>query len=275
MALNLANPVNRQHPLNVGLVSRWMCVGNPYAVGLALRDLCKRNDGGLQSGATFAGSVRNGANAVKLPASSINDRVTCTATGLPTGATSPWSLAYWHYTFSYVSLSVDFGFGYSLPGTGTAGANRYSLEFNNNYYLWGDVADFDTGIAYITGSWNHVCFTSSGSNVYFYLNGALRASAALPAYTTSGSVINIGSGHPSATSAPNALINDGCIWSRQLSDSEVSQWYKEACLGTRSSLLNQLAKQFITTPPAAPVGGPWPFFMDEMSGGMQTLGMVA
>ena len=140
----------------------------------------------------------------------------------------------------------------------TSGAQRFSLEFLDHYYFWGNNSDWDTGVAYVVGTWTHVCFTSDGSdstpNLKLFINGS-EVAAGTPGsiLTTAGTWCGFGS-HHAAGGSPDALFDNGVIHDRQLSVSEVFQLYEEQVKGSRSLLNIRSRTSWYLNTEAAPGG---------------------
>jgi len=143
--------------------------------------------------------------------SAANSKIENTAgANLPNGgAPAPFTLQGWQKSASYVSLSQLWGFGPQLPTGSTAANCRYVLEFNSNYYFWGCLADWDTGVAFdADNAWHHWAFTWDGSNMYFYRDGTQQATrSGHPGITTAGTYITAGSHHTSGAN-PDSIQDE-------------------------------------------------------------------
>jgi hypothetical protein len=148
-------------------------------------------------------------------------------TALPTGVGDDWSIVLWHRTRSLVSLSQYFGFGHGpLPTNPDEGKGRHVLCFNSNYYFWAQNQDWDTGVAFDADSAPHmIAFTSDGSFLRLYVDGALAAGPqAIPYNATAGTFVTAGS-HHSVGASPNADIDECAIFDFDLSAGEISDLY--------------------------------------------------
>lgn len=154
---------------------------------------------------------------------------------LPVNTADQWTIEFWHHTTSYVSLAQIFGFGRAYgtggsPGLEGAGGgtknNRYVLQFNDNYYFWGDGADWDTGIAWDVGSTRHIVFSFDGSKLRMYRDGSPAASrSGLPAGMIAAlDNVTLGSCH-SAGSCPDATIDEVAIYAAALSSARIAAHY--------------------------------------------------
>ena len=145
---------------------------------------------------------------------------------LPTVATAAWSIVAVAQFDAFVSLSNIFGFGSQLPSSGgSAGSCRYIIEYLNNYYMWGQTADWNTGIALDADGKTHVLvMTCDGAYLRFYRDGKLAAGPqARPSYTTAGSYITAGSKHTSAASSFDGRFLAGYIYNASLPASSVAE----------------------------------------------------
>lgn len=134
--------------------------------------------------------------------------------------------------------------------------------------------NFTYGITQLNASqWYHAVYTFDGATASLYLNGVLENSTSISASITTNSFNMYLGCRTGAGEVFPGKLDDIRIYNRCVSANEIKGYYYDS--QTAVSTLNRLRNSFIATPPAAATGGPWPFFMDEMSGGMQTLGMVA
>lgn len=150
----------------------------------------------------------------------------------PLAATAPWTIAVTLSATANVSLSHIFGFGLFYSGTAlgasSTGQNRAILNYLNNYYWWGESADWNTGVAFdIDGIVRTIVFAHDGTNIYFYRAGVLAGSTARPAgvsTTPAGRYAVLGNKHSSGTNSPSATIYNGRAWNRCLTASEVVEY---------------------------------------------------
>jgi len=150
----------------------------------------------------------------------------------PLAATAPWTIAVTLSATANVSLSHIFGFGLFYSGTSLTGSStgqcRAILNYLNNYYWWGETADWNTGVAFdIDGIVRTIVFAHDGTNIYFYRAGVLAGSTARPAgvsTTPAGRYAVLGNKHSSGTNSPSATIYNGRAWNRCLTASEVVEY---------------------------------------------------
>ena len=132
----------------------------------------------------------------------------------------------------------------------TGGTNNYSgiiqkfLDSNNtgwglSYHLNGNLrADFGNGSGYIyvvssgidvrDNRWHFTCATYNGSNAKIYIDGKLRGSISGSGYLTN-NTSNLGFGEDDDGGAYryfNGYIDEVAIFSRTLSSTEISAYYK-------------------------------------------------
>ena len=167
---------------------------------------------------------------------------------LPTLAGAAWSIVVLLAPRTYVNLAAVFGFGKSLPN-GDPLQQRYLIEFNNNYYLWGGAADWDTGIAWdADNQLHHVVIISDGTNVSFFRDGILRAGPqARPAWGGAITFITAGSRHGGGVTSGQFTLFDGRIYNRALPPALIYQMAHDA----RWELHSPPPRRWVL----APVGG--------------------
>lgn len=236
-SLYYGQPINRQHPLNRGLVSEWAVV--PLrGKGNTLFDLSRQSNHG-----TFTTNVKWGSGGKPFGFGSVSTAgeaaadgiMNSAATGIPTtaSATASWTIAYAHRTRSYKSLSAPVVFGNERSST-AVGSRRGILQFNNNYYAWGESADWDTAVAYdVDGIWHWIVLTFDGTNRTLYRDGILAAgpsATGVGSFSTTASYIYANAAHPSGT-LPDAEIDNYSIWDRAFSSNDQYVWYLESRRG--------------------------------------------
>lgn len=202
-----------------------------------LNDSSGTGNHGTSSGITYgvAGKIA-GDDAISIATGAQTNRVEKTsATSLPTSATAAWSIEFWHKSSTFVSLSQMFGFGNpfnattSLEAPTDRGCNRYMLQFNSNYYFWGDSADWDTGVAFDTdGNWHHIVTVCDGTDMIFYRDGVSAATRSGRPFTkTSKTAINAGSCHDGG-SAPTTILDECAIYAAALSSTRIAAHFSAA-----------------------------------------------
>lgn len=208
--------VNRDSPQARGLV----CAGWPSSP--IFIDASGNGNQATNSGSARAITSMGMALSCAAGSEKVED---ATALGLATGTSAPWSLSFWHYTRTYVSLSQVWGYG-STPASNTSLVQRRLLQFNNNYYFWGGSADWDSGVAWDVGVWRFVEVVSTGSDLILYIDGVSRASrGSLPSLATAETVITAFSKHPASASSPDMLLVDPRIYNIGHTPSEVRHLY--------------------------------------------------
>jgi hypothetical protein len=236
--IDWGDPVVRDHPNNHGLVAWWLPLpgwnsGPRLPNILALGDNGARaSHGTLTDGPTWATGL-NGFGAIDSTGSGTQSAKTTAAVGLPSATLSPFTITYAHQTRNYVFLSSPFGFGgdphdATLPNDGRI---RGVLQFNNNYYVWGASADWDTGVGYDTDALPHlISVTFDGASRTLYRDGVLAAgpsTTGVASLAVPGTYLWANERHASGNS-PDAKFLGGMVHDRALSDGEVaalhSQW---------------------------------------------------
>ena len=179
------------------------------------------------------------------------DRVIfASASGLPTAASASFTLHAVWWNDVYVSLSSIWGFG---VGAGS-GEHRRILQYNNNFYFWGNSNDWDTGVTWsgLTGL-QFVTFTYDGAALRLYVDGVLRAGPQAIGFATAEATIVGGGGHPSGT-GPNGRLHEGRIYNRALSPGEVWELFDPR---TRFDLYQPWRRQFRIPPYGGGSAKPW------------------
>jgi len=164
-------PLDRSHPLNRGLVSRWLPFG-PWQGGGTLRDLCRKNNGTLTNGPTW-GPGPNGFGAVSLDGT--NDYVSVPSLGL-SGATARTFVGLIRSDTSS-GLRTVFRCGPDDVSTLQSFGLFCNVMTGSDLYVLFLSCDWYTGAVLTTGRWTHVTVTYSGGavqtagNVVVYVDG--------------------------------------------------------------------------------------------------------
>lgn len=281
-ALNMVCPINWLHPLNNNLRSRWL-VAPGLNGGSRLVDLCKNTNGSLQADTIWSPLSRpGGTNSLFFDGSS--DYVNF---GLPSGIASvnKLTLACWMYK-NDDSKRLSFG----TDGSSSGADRKVSILWNGASMQF-IVANASYTSPYVTvgAGLHHVIMAYNGaltglSRIAAFVDGVKRTLTAQnsdPASSTSSAPGNLTLAKFDANSGGiyganywgYGNIDDACWFNRTLSDPEARLLYLQSCLG-HPDTLNWLSNRTYFLPAAAPAaGGPWPFHMDDLSGGLQTLGM--
>ena len=150
-----------------------------------------------------------------------------------------YTLAAWVYSFGRNNTTnggfTSKGFDSTVMYTQPAGIGvRVGIRNSGGAVLWlngtasGTEYQLDTSDSSISGSWNHVTWRTSNGTASFFLNSVLQATASnaalLTLHPTQDTIGNIASGFFGRKSLANKMDDVG-IWTRDLSDSEVSKVY--------------------------------------------------
>lgn len=223
-------PLNLRHQLASGLVAHWMPLPHAaYRSGVA-RDLLRVNPGLLGGNVTWRPPDRPGSGGSWDHASG---RITCTDSGLPSGAT-PRTLLLWVRVQSYAALATVFEYGTNVSGQRfvlrTDAVGGINIAFNGAIY--------GTSSYPAAGEWARIAITTGAncSDTAIWING-VSCSVAL----TSGSdravntVLN-GSAFIGSSSYLGET-DDVRIYNRALSTAEFALDFQISCRGN-PGLLN-------------------------------------
>lgn len=171
---------------------------NGTTLGATTPDFSVNANSGAVTNATATTGKIDGAANLSPASAKIN---TASPSALPTGSAASFTIEGWQNSSVFNSLSVIYGFGNPDSGLDVKGGERYLIEFNNDYYFWGDLdgshadADWDTGIPFDTdGAWHMWVFVANATTLSFYRDGVLRASTTRPTswVSVTGAVIRSG-----------------------------------------------------------------------------------
>lgn len=264
MAIDLANPVNRKHPLNRGVVSRWASIGSPFSNGMYWRDLNKRHDGTLTNVPTW--SVTR--------ASGFSPSITCvfgSSSWVDCGNVSELnSVTYATMTAWIYRAATSDTAGFGRASSSTSGLNRYSAIWfsDGNLYVSCDDGSAASYQAFTLGGtgWHHIAMVFDGTQVgnarsLVYVDTVLRtpdtfsgtAPAALP--STSG---GFAFGRDSTDRQTSGSYDCAAIWTRSLSSEEIAREYRESMMGYPGVLSRiPTTKKTIFLPAAASFKSAW------------------
>jgi hypothetical protein len=226
--LNYGNPVNRQAPLNRGLVSWWMNLPQRRG-GTRFLDLCGRHHGTLTNGPTWGGPLNPGGwgslvftsgKYVSIPDAASLD------------LTVNWTVSYWY-------TRVGSGTTPCIAKYVTAGENRsFWLESSQNTVMRASFSSDGTSAALATysfstsndlGSTYHVTFSKTGSDLTCYKNGVSLGTQTVIDPFAGTAPFEIGGSSVLGTTS-NRMDGVG-VWSRGLSASEASALYQASRQG--------------------------------------------
>lgn len=256
MAINLANPVNWQHPLNRGLVSRWCALGSPVASGQYWRDLTNRYNGTLTNAPVWQTTRAPGASPAITCSSGADSRVDCGNITQLNGVTYA-SIAAWVYR---ASTGETAGFG--RASSSTVGLDRFSIIWYTDGNVYVNV-DTGAGAAYgyvaLSGTgWHHIAIIYDGSlsgwsRTKVYIDGVYTswvATSSTPPSTLPSTSGAYAFGRDSTNRATSGAYDCGAVWARALSDDEVYREYTASKSGYLG-VLNHVKRNPLIYQPAA------------------------
>lgn len=141
------------------------------------------------------------------------------------GSTQPFSLVLWVYRAD-ATRAILFG-DYGLSGT-----INFNLELTTAHqvhFYWGGSPDYNAPSTFVTANaWTHVAVTYDGSNLKFYINGALTntRSGALSAKSKTSGSYYLGRDSRTGITVLNGRMNDFRLYDHCLSVKEVRELAK-------------------------------------------------
>lgn len=228
--INLTHPVNKRHPLNVGLVAWWLGL-RQWSGGGMWFDLCRNANGTLTNGPSWRASDRPGGHRV-LSFDGSNDYVTATAPAALSsiGTTGAVAVAMWakipvaaatsRFLMATTSGAAASGIDILYGLGGASGALTFRLGGGNPVTHSGGYND---------NLWHHIVGSRTGNQITLYVNGVSVA--------TAGNSNNASSSGPLQLGARNGANfaqftgDDLRIWNRDLSAGEVAELYRESRSG--------------------------------------------
>lgn len=232
MSINLASPINWSHPLNRGLVARYITL--PVFRGNQWRDSAKGNHGTLTNAPTWQPGRNNTWGSLRLVGAS-NQSVFLPDRNY--GIASGFTLAVWHY-----GNINELG---SFLGRDDSGGERF-WQFRKTtdphvasfirFDAGGSVVTNITGTtALISNVWRRVLATFTGTGSFIYVNGTQEASDAVTTANLDGTgtipAIGCRSGEQSTSEPITAYLDDVCFWNRGFTATDALLDYREGLLG--------------------------------------------
>jgi hypothetical protein len=163
-----------------------------------------------------AGIINNGGVFVNA----LSSKLAVTATGLPTGSATDFTMQCWWRGTTPVSDGI-LAFGSS----GTTGAKRMILIVSGNAYFGGQSVDLGSGYAINDGNWHHLVFVRSGNNAEWFVDGASRATSTnMGSLVDADAVLRIGC-RSDDTNFVTGTVDECAIWSRAITSAEVTSLY--------------------------------------------------
>lgn len=264
-AVNLTDPVNRAHPLNRGLVSWWL--GLPqWCGGLTWFDLMRVGDGVATSQVSVVPASRPGGWAC-LRTTSKTDYVRVPSSRYVTAGSKTWcawvrtsytTAGQWVLIYNGASYETALAIGNMGP-VGAAGKPTF-VVYTTTYYAATGATTVTDGTGSLDGSWHHLAgvYDAAAATVKIYTDGVLDGSGSVTGsqgvetdYLFMGIVSN-----GTAAGGLNGFsgsLDDVRVYSRSLSDGEVSALYRESLAGYPGCLRRVRA----AAPKAAAAFRPW------------------
>ena len=210
--LNYSNPINRQHPLNRGLVARWEVLPQRTG-GLTLWDLCGTNHGVLTNGPTWGGAFGRAGSKGSLTFDASDDRVQL---GSQWDVTNGVTHTAWIYNTS-------------LGSNHAIRSNKKTIFATNasarlQWWADSDLSQIaDNVFTLSVNTWYHAAVTQVGTTYAFYVNGQPGRTGTTNALDNAAQSATIGS-FTTAFLWPGKLDRI-CDFNRALSAGEILQDY--------------------------------------------------
>lgn len=230
MAINLANPVNRQDPLNRGLTS-WYLALPPSSAGRSWLDLCRHASGTLTNGPTWGSAGRQGGFGSLGFSAASSHHVALAAGTTVFGSSNILSVSLWVkvtglstyrvlfscYTNDSNAMEIIYIPTGDSPSQGFIGGN-----YNNS-------ARTSAGIA-VANEWQHIVLTSDGTTTRIYHQGVIGPTTGTTNFSTYSPTVYIGVRTASSFGHEGSL-DDIRIYNRALSADECYRLYTQSRFG--------------------------------------------
>ena len=214
--IDTGSPINREHPLNRGLISWWLPL--PLrGVGSKLIDIAGKNDGTLYNAPTWS-PYGHGFYGINFTSGSFH----YVKMG---GATAPTTVAFW------LKIDVSANASCIYAGSDVYDSTFYTWScfmFSGTLYLGGNGAGAFVTEAITTGRWDHYVINRSDADgvCRVYKNGVVLGTAA--STSTSSGVTRMAKAGAAYFSGG---VRELTQWSRPLLAREVWQFYQESRQG--------------------------------------------
>lgn len=227
------NPVNRNCPLNQGLLNWWL-VDSPSFGSATWHDLCGRSHGTLTSGPTWETGLRpGGLRYINFDGTDdyVSTPVSMTATSL--------TISCWAYiTTRKAWQGIVFSRGTSVTGIHVSpGATKLGYTWNDDANTW----NWSGGPSLPASEWVFLCVSVAASSAVAYTwsvtNGFLSATNSTSHSSTTINSLRIGMDSLDPTNrSVVGRMDDVRIYDRALSQSDVTQLCTESRLGYPTAL---------------------------------------
>jgi hypothetical protein len=254
--IDVSNPINRQHPLNHGLITAYTVLPE-LAGGRTFYDLASLYHGTLSmSPGAWRGTTRPGGLG-QLSFNGTSDFVQFPA--VP-GTFAQTTIAAW---VKPDTISAGFHFATSNnDGSGLLGRtdSRWYVQsaHNGNATTVGDV---------VAGQWYHLVSTTDGTTLRFYVNGILMLSMASAGSETFSQMLG---NQPASSRFWDGAIDNVRSYSRAFSAREVVELYTLSRMGS-PGLMNRVTLNMIDGGAAPAVGSIITLYRPGLSGGFPQL----
>ena len=216
--INYGQPVNRDAPLNRGLVGWWLNLPMTQGGGRLL-DLCGKNHGVKTGSPTWSGLTPPGGlgGSVGLVPSAYY--LTPSLSSLISESSFTFAVSIWPTASTYTRIAT---FG---PEIGwSTGGNIWVVHIST--------ADFTASGTVTLNAWNRIVLTRNGTTVEFFKNGVSIGSGTV-AFTYTIGTLSIGQG----TNDPyTGNLDNVVMWDRPLSASEIKADYNASRTGYQLEL---------------------------------------
>jgi len=254
MAINLANPVNWQSPLNRGLVARFISISDYGGTGLYFRNIAnKKSIGTLTNSPTWIGKRDQGNYGCISFTGSSSQSVEMSTTDFPTSGDMTFACRIRASAAGAIISFSNIGTPYTLIDLSVRASYvpRFQLYDGANNPFVDGTSDLSA-----VGLHTVICVRKSLSTIKVYVNGVEEGSSA---DTASGSLFSgpqlwaIGRRRDDFGSYATAVGDDFCGWNRALSADEVKLWHNEVRFGSPTTL-NRTSIRATIFLPSAPAG---------------------
>jgi hypothetical protein len=258
--IDIGDAVNRDAPLNRGLVSWWLALPDQQR-GVMFRDLMMRNHGTLTNGPTWTGSWGLPGSYGAINCDGTNDYIVANSSSSLTGLDTDWSVVFRARldtianTFGFVSHANNSGGGWTIGRHfAVLGGNLAvydSTNWRNSGYTLLDSLDYFIGV------------TATGTTLRFHVRAPGVSHNGTDVYATSSDAnrgINLGRMWLNEDAHYlDGLMSDVAIFRRALSQAEFDRRYQASRLGYPNEL-NWLQRPVVSAQEAAASAFPWHYY---------------
>lgn len=261
LAINLASPLNRRHPLCLGLLGRWKALPGRVGGGTLfdllgtypaiLAPLSGSSSPWVQSGRRGGAGSINTSNLVSPTVTVAN-----TGPGSPFALLNNFTVGCW---FNASQLQGNVG----LMGRYQAsGDNAWMIRQQSGALEFGGSTTFQTAVIFGLNAWHSVlCTIMGGGAATIYMDGISQATGA-PSISVGTSSLRLGNVFNNNW---NGLLDDWWVLNRAYTAAEAMAWHQETGSFTDRTLKYLQSPIFRSFPPPVPPT-PFPYTAATWSG---------